>query len=204
MWCNVPYNTYGRIGCYNLTAAKSQLWLSYGEKSLVTATWLSSFETTEVSMIAKSMRRRRSSIYHPSYAWSYTVCIVHRTPNHNRFYYALTMTRQADNLLSASAPLRLSRQAYNESVWLLYVRTQPFSRQSHDRNQQKVQARFTSPSCTRMVLYCTKRSGLPAPRKPDIFPYQRRFYGEKEQSLIYPHCFRRLRHIWHCHSGRCG
>lgn len=86
--------------------------------------------------------------------------------------------------------LRVSRQIYNESVWLLYehnvfvigLTTEISEIRSLTTNHSSGQSRWH------------QRYGLPTPRKPDLLRIRNCSTGE-DQGLIYPHCFRRFRHI---------
>lgn len=87
------------------------------------------------------------------------------------------------------AILRVSRQVYNESAWILYERNGFLISLTTEIDTVR-----TTPAGYRGIPQFTQRPGLPAPRKADLFRVRDDSTGE-EQGLIYPHCFRRLRHI---------
>ena len=88
------------------------------------------------------------------------------------------------------AILRVSRQVYNESAWVLYERNGFLISLTTEidliRSSPYRPGEIRTPLC--------QRPGLPAPRKADLFRIRDDSTGE-EGGLIYPHCFRRLRHI---------
>lgn len=85
--------------------------------------------------------------------------------------------------------LRVSRQVYNESAWLLYERNGFLISLTTE-----IDKRCISSSRRRQNRQYRQRDGLPTPRKPDLFRIKDDSTGE-ERGLIYPHCFRRFRHI---------
>lgn len=85
--------------------------------------------------------------------------------------------------------LRVSRQIYNESVWLLYEYN-VFIISLTTEIVQTCGHYYSPPS----EHQWHQRAGLPTPRKPDIFRIKDDSTGE-EQGLIYPHCIRRCRHM---------
>lgn len=97
--------------------------------------------------------------------------------------------------------LRVSRQIYKESVWLLYERnvflislTTPIS---EDLIRIPAANNPSDPSLDPFGPHqCQwhQRIGLPPIREPDLLRIRDHFTGE-EEGLIYPHCFRRFLHI---------
>lgn len=97
--------------------------------------------------------------------------------------------------------LRVSRQIYKESVWLLYERnvflislTTPIS---EDLIRMPAANNPSGPSLDPFGPHqCQwqQRIGLPPIREPDLLRIRDHFTGE-EEGLIYPHCFRRFLHI---------
>lgn len=85
------------------------------------------------------------------------------------------------------AILRVSRQIYKESTWILYDCNAFLLKLTTEFNLHK-----TCPCPVGHHIY--QRPGLPTPPIDDLFRIKNNSTGE-EQGIIYPHCFRRLRHI---------
>lgn len=86
--------------------------------------------------------------------------------------------------------LRVSRQIYNESVWLLYERNVFLIGLTTEINEICIRVADDPLRQSRWH----QRAGLPTPRKPDLLRIRDYSTGE-DQGLVYPHCFRRFRHI---------
>lgn len=98
-------------------------------------------------------------------------------------------TGRESSLDLCPAILRVSRQVYNESAWILYERNGFLISLTTEIDLIR-----PSPYHSGEISQYCQRPGLPIPRKADLFRIRDDSTGE-EQGLIYPHCFRRLRHI---------
>ena len=88
--------------------------------------------------------------------------------------------------------LRVSRQIYKESLWLLYEHNVFLIGLTTPINE--VPIRMANDPADGSEQW-HQLPGLPDIREPDLFRIRDYSTGEDLQGLVYPHCFRRFRHI---------